>query len=145
MDGSIDVESELGKGSTFTVILPLKIMQQSEKKNHESSDVLDCIEDKTKANLDIQQNYISLMSSMEERSKHNDAHHDETSQIIVAEGTLKLIASLTSQDNPINRKVVSKMIVSLGFGSPTLVADGRELVEKFDISRHKVVITDMVS
>ena len=90
MDGSIDVESELGKGSTFTVILPLKIMQQSEK--HESSDSLDCIEDKTKANLDIQQNYISLMTSLEERSKHNDdTHHDETSPIIVAEGMLKLM------------------------------------------------------
>ena len=47
-------------------------------------------------------------------------------------------------DNPINRKVIVNMLASLGVVAD-FCSDGKELLEYFDVTRHRVVITDMVS
>ena len=123
LNGSIEVESEVGFGSTFTVTIPFKTAPVTE--------VLPPSDSELKSLFSVHQKYLSLMSKLET----NEAKYEEDSskhQILVAE------------DNPINRKVILNLIHSLGLQAD-YVSDGLELLEKFDVDRHKIVLTDMVS
>ncbi|EFC42091.1 predicted protein [Naegleria gruberi] len=125
MDGTIDVESELEKGSTFIVTLPFKIMKKAEFSDWDNSGA--------KMNFSIQQRYLSLLSNVHEMSEESAATNSPEvySKIILAE------------DNAINRKVILKLIESITGYTADFVSDGKELVKNFDIRRHRLVITDL--
>ena len=120
MKGNIQVESEENHGSTFTVTIPF---QFTTNKPSDSN-----LEGPTSLNLQLtgQQNYIKLLSTEKQFTTNTE------SKIIVAE------------DNPINRKVILSLLKKVGHIADS-VCDGVELLERFDISQHRVVLTDMVS
>ena len=141
MGGTISVDSELGKGSTFSVTLPFKKVDpstaESSSPTHEEAE-----EDKRlRLQFQIQSKYLSSISG--------DLSRKASSQTISSEVVSKQVQNnhasiLVAEDNPINRKVICKLINSLGFQVDS-VSDGLELIGKFNVKRHKIIITDMVS
>ena len=122
MGGNISVASELGKGSTFRVEIPFKIVESHMSSIEEPEE-----DQRLKLQFDIQNKYLSSITS----GSSNVSTMDHA-PIMIAE------------DNPINRKVICKLVNSLGFKVDS-VTDGVELVEKCNPKQHKIVITDMVS
>ena len=140
LNGTIHVESTVGKGSTFTVTLPFKLDLEN---NKESLTAAQEVDDKKMENLfHVQQKYLTLMSNQ------NDRNHsvEGKSSVIVAEGKWIVKCEMYENqiDNPINRKVIVNMLSSLGVVAD-FCSDGKELLEYFDVSHHQVVLTDMVS
>ena len=129
MNGTISLVSKVGEGSTFIVTLPLSVRENP----HALQDVVsEAIHDaRTKTLFQIQDKYMTLISKAKAISEASN-NVDSRSEIIIAE------------DNPINRKVLLKMLQSLGHEAD-YVCDGVELVEKFKVDQHKIVITDLVS
>lgn len=124
MQGTIQLESEVNKGSTFTVELPLEVVMEEESNNTQHSPEVDqCIQ----RQIDIQENYLNLFGKVKMSPIANT-----NSKIIIAD------------DNPINRKVICKLIESLGY-EVDQVCNGKELIEKVDDKKHKLIITDLVS
>ena len=123
MNGTIDLQSKVGEGSTFTVTLPFTIRENPQKAREVINDT------RTKTLFQIQDKYMDLMSKV---SATTCTTVYSRSEIIIAE------------DNPINRKVLIKMLQSLGHESD-YVCDGAELIEQFKVNQHKIVITDLVS
>ena len=129
MNGTICLESRVREGSTFIVTLPLSVRENPQALQDVVSEAIH--DARTKTLFQIQDKYMSLISkakAIPEPSKSVDSR----SEIIIAE------------DNPINRKVLLKMLQSLGHEAD-YVCDGSELVKKFKVDQHKIVITDLVS
>jgi len=125
MEGTVEVESEVGEGSLFTVTIPFIVKPEDDSSEESGKE-----QEKTHITqilCTVQERYLSMMTNFEETPQELTMNK----QIVVAE------------DNPINRKVILCMINSLGYEADVVV-DGLELVEKFAIGYHKVVITDMV-
>ena len=141
MGGNISVQSELGKGSTFSVKIPFKILDPSTHSTvvDSSSPTIgqpatsdDYEQDKRlKLQIQTQSKYLSSISS-EDLSKKTTNESSGEAPILIAE------------DNPINRKVICKLVNSLGFKVDS-ACDGVELIDKFNVKQHQIVITDMVS
>ncbi|EFC36593.1 predicted protein [Naegleria gruberi] len=129
LNGTINVESQVGIGSSFTVDLAFKIVPNEVKYKVQENVVVE--EKRSKLHLNVHKNYLNLMSHLEEGEKEMEETPKFNSNVLIAE------------DNPINRKVIVKMINSMG-SETDFVCDGKELVEKFNPSTHKVVFTDMV-
>ena len=84
LNGKISVESEVEKGSTFTVELPMRIM--SEDVNEELLD-FKAPEVRTEKRFEIQNSYISLLSNMEQPVSSTVASMSvKGSPVIIAEG-----------------------------------------------------------
>ena len=135
MNGCITLESEENHGSTFTIQIPIQIYNMN---TLDAKEVVLSAEEQTvdfsiKRQIDIQNNYLDQFEKADSYVKNAETSKPNTDniQIIIAE------------DNAINRKVLTKMLRSLGFEVDVAV-DGRQLVEKIDPTRHKLVITDMV-
>ena len=141
MGGNISVESVLGEGSTFTVNIPVKTFPDIVATSLLSS----AHDSRTKLQIQTQQNYISLLSTASERSDDNQNGTAEPSTLEVKnqQHLMDKAEIIVAEDNPINRKVIINLINNNGFKAD-FATDGKELVEQFDVDRHKVVITDMV-
>ena len=126
MRGTIHLESEVGKGSEFTITLPLEIVSMTSDNSHRERTELE-VDCSLKKQLSAQANYLKLFASAE--------------QTISSKSNAKIIVA---DDNAINRKVIVKLIESLGFDADA-VCDGKQLIEHIDGKRHKLVITDIVS
>ena len=120
MGGNIDVESEEGKGSTFTVTIPVIVTREPTEK-------LMRTDSRAQLQLKAQQQYLSMVSEEQTRQPSSE---EKKANVIVAE------------DNAINRKVIVKLIENLGFKAD-FVSNGQELVDNFNIEKHKIVITDL--
>jgi len=133
MGGTISVDTALGKGSTFSVTLPFKILDSSTAASSPSPTSEEAEEDRRlRLQFQIQNKYLSSISEDLPRA-------DPPQQVPFNQGAI-----LVAEDNPINRKVICKLINSLGFQVDS-VSDGLELIGKFNVKRHKIIITDMVS
>ena len=128
MDGTIEVESEVGKGSIFIVTIPFTVISKEEVQTINTDDSM------IKVYLGIQQKYLSIMSNIEENEKNN----------ICSAQSLSKPGIIIAEDNPINAKVLLNFIQSMGYDADG-VKDGKELIDSFNIDHHKIVLTDMVS
>ncbi|KAG2374212.1 hypothetical protein C9374_011049 [Naegleria lovaniensis] len=81
--------------------------------------------------LQIQENYLEQFEKTQRTFNESPRPKSANSKIIVAE------------DNSINRQVLLKLLSNLGFGQADAVCDGQELVEAFDVNKHKLILTDM--
>ena len=143
MGGTISVASELGKGTTFSVTIPFKIVDAS---SVESSPTREEAEEEKRLRIQfqIQSKYLSSISN-EDLSRKAPPQQAQTTISAPEDQTQTDHAPiLVAEDNPINRKVICKLINSLGFQVDS-VSDGLELIGKFNEKQHKIVITDMVS
>ena len=117
MGGRISVDSELGKGSSFTLCLPFECIDESEER---STALIDYERDAT--SWDASETMPAPLSV----SRASDA------------GRLILVA----EDNAINQQVISKQLALLGF-----VADiaecGRIALEKLATRDYALLLTDL--
>jgi len=82
MGGTIVVESEIGKGSMFTVTIPLTI-----KENPQISHETPLQDTRMKMQFQIQHKYLSLMSHVETSvTERESSELTAGSEIIIAEG-----------------------------------------------------------
>ncbi|KAF0981339.1 hypothetical protein FDP41_012599 [Naegleria fowleri] len=81
--------------------------------------------------LQIQENYLEQFEKTQQIFNESPRPKSSNSKIIVAE------------DNSINRQVLLKLLSNLGFGQADAVCDGQELIEAFDVNKHKLILTDM--
>ena len=117
MGGSISVESELGKGSSFTLSLPFECIDEADER---STALID---------------------------RERDAESEDTSEtmpaplsVLSAGDAGRLI--LVAEDNEINQQVISRQLALLGF-----VADiaecGRIALEKLATRNYALLLTDL--
>jgi len=87
MGGSIRLDSEEGKGSTFTITIPLMVLKNSsDTLTQENNDYITQIDTSIKRQINIQSNYIDQFQKAEQfTNKMEDKPLGETS-IIIAEG-----------------------------------------------------------
>nr|CAG4713589.1 unnamed protein product [Naegleria fowleri] len=119
MGGTISLESEVGKGSSFTITLPLEIATSEQTEENQ-------VDTSIQRQLSIQEEYLKHITQSEQHVRP----HTQNAHIIIAD------------DNSINRKIISKLIESMGF-SVDCVNDGQQLIENFNKDRHHIVITDI--
>lgn len=113
MGGDINIESEQGKGSTFSVTIPFLVGDEMEVKSAEHQDVPDNIK-------------VSRKVSGEPLSLKNF----EEAKILVAE------------DHEINQIFVKKLLRSLGVKSFDLAIDGKDVVQMFKDGRYDLIVMD---
>lgn len=130
MKGSLTLQSEVGKGSIFTVSLPLELVSPSCK--DELSTQNPELDPSLKRQIQLQENYLKLYMNTDTKTESVTENSNE--------GKAKI---LIAEDNSINRKIVVAMIKNLGYKADA-VSDGVELIEKMN-GNYKLIITDLVS
>ncbi|KAL9647257.1 hypothetical protein ABK040_012609 [Willaertia magna] len=195
MNGSIELDSEEGKGSKFKIIVPIEVIIQNNNITTSTSpntingnaaitttlngnndgvmndDVSILIGNSIKRQIQIQGNYLDQFKKAQQEEKSlnnnltnnncnncknltnnnlnnntnnttnnnlNDINNNCNCNNSINDNLIKIIIA---EDNAINRKVLTKMLKSLGY-EVDAVCDGKQLVEKFNPKIHKLIITD---
>ncbi len=117
MGGSISVDSELGKGSSFTLCLPFECIEEAK--------------DRSTAWID----------------RERDAASEDTSETMPAPLTVSSASDagrliLVAEDNEINQQVISKQLALLGFMAD-IAECGRIALEKFATRDYALLLTDL--
>ncbi len=114
MGGSVEMASELGKGTTMTLLLPLPIADPA---------------DLPKTDLDSARDLLSTTTSMRRMAPSMDAAE--------AEGTLALLVD----DHTTNRLLLMRQVHALGYAAQS-AENGAEALELWKTGRFGIVITD---
>jgi signal transduction histidine kinase/CheY-like chemotaxis protein len=123
MNGTIEVQSEVGRGSTFIVTLPLPVTEAISTQAIESPPPPALLAPRSGMHP------IDGLSQLADQGEQ-DTSEDNDIRILVAE------------DNPTNRFVIQTLLEGVGI-SPQFAENGKEAVEAWQQARFDVILMDM--
>lgn len=130
MHGSIEVRSELNKGSTFTLRLPLTPLADDAEKNAEKQEKLEPV--------------FAPNASNPSSTDTDAAGTEATTSMQAAEtsnGPFAGLRALVAEDNPTNQLVARKLMEKLG-ATVTVVDDGVQAVSSHATHSYDVILMD---
>ncbi len=130
MGGRIHVESEIGRGSTFKVIIPAILSRQTDKSVSISAcDRPDC-------------NIAATGGSGGECNNHK-LDVAGTADGVDKSASLKPISILLAEDNVINQKVITRMLSRLGYQAD-VASNGKKALEMMERKKYNVILMDIL-
>ncbi|KAG2391863.1 hypothetical protein C9374_013348 [Naegleria lovaniensis] len=157
MGGKISVQSQVGKGSTFTLMVPFQVVSNNEKvvpspsvekeanaehevpatcsgslmqRRRSTSISQSAVISNLSRQMEFQKTYVEKYMSAEKENRRRNSTTLEHPQILIAE------------DNAINRMIIIRLLKNVGFEAEA-VCNAQQLLERFNPNYHRLIITDL--
>ncbi|KAJ4458685.1 putative PAS domain S-box protein [Paratrimastix pyriformis] len=152
-DGDIHVASEVGVGSTFTFTILLEALPEESPRTEDSSSTTTAKTPSPIGASPIAQSPSSVGPSSEEAPRVFASKYPlKVGFSIMILKSLSCVISCPSsrerqilavEDEPVNRLILERFLIRLGYSNMTLVEDGMSAVEAFQMTFYDVVLMDI--